>query len=67
MEQIAPWPVVPAGQTRIAFFAEGNPMKHAVLFACLAAVLAGGCRREEAAPVYEPMKLGGATQNEMSR
>ena len=42
-------------------------MKHAVLFACIAAVIAGGCRREEAAPVYEPMKLGGVVQNETSR
>jgi nitrous oxide reductase accessory protein NosL len=45
-------------------------MKIAVLAVCLAATLAAGCRREEAAPMYEPMKLGGAAesgQNEMSR
>jgi hypothetical protein len=42
-------------------------MKFAVLAVCLAATLAAGCRREEAAPMYEPMKLGGAAHTEMSR
>jgi nitrous oxide reductase accessory protein NosL len=42
-------------------------MKFAVLAVCLAATLAAGCRREEAAPMYEPMKLGGATQNSTLR
>ncbi len=42
-------------------------MKYAVIAVCLAATLAAGCRREEAAPMYEPMKLGGATQDRMSR
>lgn len=37
-------------------------MKHVVLAACIAAVMLAGCRREEAAPVYEPMKLGGPSQ-----
>jgi nitrous oxide reductase accessory protein NosL len=42
-------------------------MKFAVLAVCLAATLAAGCRREEAAPMYEPMKLGGTTQDSTSR
>jgi hypothetical protein len=50
-----------------ALITEGQAMKHAVLVACLAAMLAAGCRREEAAPVLEPMKLGAATPNETMR
>lgn len=42
-------------------------MKITILAVCLAATLAAGCRREEVAPVYEPMKLGGTTQSETSR
>jgi nitrous oxide reductase accessory protein NosL len=42
-------------------------MKLAVLAVCVAATLAAGCRREEAAPDYQPMKLGGATQSPSSR
>jgi nitrous oxide reductase accessory protein NosL len=42
-------------------------MKSAVLAVCLVATFAAACRREEAAPVYEPMKLGGPTQNSTSR
>jgi nitrous oxide reductase accessory protein NosL len=42
-------------------------MKITLLAVCLAATLAAGCRREEAAPTYEPMKLGGPTQHDMSR
>ncbi len=34
-------------------------MKILVLSLTLAAVALGGCRREE--PIYEPMKLGGAS------
>jgi hypothetical protein len=53
--------------THRASITEGEAMKHAVLVACLAAMFAGGCRREEAAPVLEPMKLGAATHNETMR
>jgi len=42
-------------------------MKIAILVVCFAAALAAGCRREEAAPAYEPMKLGGAAQQDTSR
>lgn len=41
-------------------------MKFAVLAVCLAATLAAGCRREEATPDYQPMKLGGPTQTSPS-
>lgn len=42
-------------------------MKTLVFAVCVAATLLAACRREEAAPVYEPMKLGGAVQNEGAR
>jgi nitrous oxide reductase accessory protein NosL len=42
-------------------------MKLAVLAVCVAATLAAGCRREEEAPVYQPMKLGGPVQTSPSR
>ncbi len=37
-------------------------MRFIVLFVALTAVILGACRREEAAPIYEPMKLGGQPQ-----
>lgn len=42
-------------------------MKPTLIALCLAAVALGACRREEATPVYEPMKLGGAAQHETQR
>jgi hypothetical protein len=39
-------------------------MKIAILAVCLTATLLAACRREEAAPVYEPMKLGGDAQHQ---
>lgn len=37
-------------------------MKFAVLAVCVTAIALGACRREEVAPVYEPMKLGGSVE-----
>lgn len=34
-------------------------MKLTVLAICFASIALGACRREEPAPYYEPMKLGG--------
>jgi hypothetical protein len=34
-------------------------MKFAIIVACFASIALGACRREEPAPYYEPMKLGG--------
>jgi hypothetical protein len=42
-------------------------MKATVLVICLTATLLGACRREEVAPVYEPMKLGGPAQHQVDR
>jgi hypothetical protein len=67
MERMTALLVVTPSHTRVASETEGNTMKIAILAVCVAATLAAGCRREEAAPMYEPMKLGGATQNEVSR
>jgi hypothetical protein len=36
-----------------------NLMKISVIAICFAAVALAACRREEPAPYYEPMKLGG--------
>ena len=42
-------------------------MKYAVLAACFAAIALGACRREEPAPYYEPMKLGGEVRTSTSQ
>jgi hypothetical protein len=40
-------------------------MKIAALAVCLAAIALAGCRREAVyEPAYEPMKLGGPTQQD---
>ena len=35
-------------------------MKFSILALCFASLALAACRREEPAPYYEPMKLGGA-------
>lgn len=65
-----PVSAVIGGQSHVVRFRFANEeitMKPALLALCLAAVALGACRREEAAPVYEPMKLGGAAQHDVQR
>ena len=38
-------------------------MKLAVIATIAATIVLAGCRREEATPVYEPLKLGGPASN----
>jgi nitrous oxide reductase accessory protein NosL len=42
-------------------------MKTLVLMTCLAALAMAACRREEAQPMFEPMKLGGNAASHAQR
>ncbi len=40
-------------------------MRLTVLAICVTATLLGACRREEAVPVHEPMKLGATAAHQL--